>query len=292
MRSTCIFFLSVAAFVGAPAAAKCEPRFVEASQSINVSASEIGTGALTRENLNIRVENDGEGPCSGRLRFSYATPTDISPNATFQLSSGRQVIDILPDDSSAPSAKSDLSVSGIPNGKNGRTIPLDLSFASQWGILSGTQRWEILVSFVGESGIVTDTMVLYLNFLVPDAVELRIVGASGDDKIAEIRLGQLDSRKINRSDPFAIRVWSTSPYSVAFESENNGNLVKDGGGDRIPYILRIGGIQLESNGAGSKSMGRATGSLGDIHPMQVEVEPFVAQAGDYADRVSVTVTAG
>jgi hypothetical protein len=292
MRTTTLFMLSLAALYAAPAAAECAPRFTQATQTVNVNATDVGNSAVARENFDIRVGNDQTGPCSARLRFSRLTGGELRPDSGFQLASGNQEIDILPDESSAPLTKSDLFVPGIAGRSNGRAVPFRLTFATQWGVRSGVRQDEILVNLIDEGGVVVDTMILYVNFSVPDAVELRIVGATGNDRVAEIRLGRLDSTQTNRSDPFAIRVWSTSPYSIAFESENGGSLAKDGGSDRIPYILRLGGREVALNGVISESVGRATGALGDIHPVQVEVEPFVANAGDYADRVSVTVTAG
>ena len=292
MRTTTLFMLSLAALYAAPAAAECAPRFTQATQTVNVNASDVGNSAVARENFDIRVGNDQTGSCSARLRFSSLTGGEQRPDSGFQLVSGNQEIDILPDENSAPSTKSNLFVPGIAGRSNGRAVPFRLAFATPWGILSGVRQTEILVNLIDEGGVVVDTMILYLNFSVPDAVDLRIVGATGNDSVAEIRLGRLDSRQTNRSDPFAIRVWSTSPYSIAFESENNGNLMQDGGPDRIPYTLRLGGQEVPLSGTIAKTVGSATGTLGDIHPLQVEVEPFGANAGDYTDRVSVTVTAG
>ena len=70
MRTTTLFMLSLTALYAAPAAAECAPRFTQATQTVNVNASDVGNSAVARENFDIRVGNDQTGSCSARLRFS------------------------------------------------------------------------------------------------------------------------------------------------------------------------------------------------------------------------------
>jgi hypothetical protein len=277
--------------VGATAG-ECGPRFMQSSQTVTLNATDVGVGAEARENFQIRVQNEGNGACSATLRFARQTTSAGDPSLRYLLVSGGQVVDVLPSNVSVPSTRSDVSVPGLPGGTNGRAVPFRLTFPTEWGIASGTRREELLVTLVDEQGTAVDTMLLYFDIYVPPAVDLRIVGATGENAIAEIDLGDLESDRVNISDPFAVRVWSTSPYSVSFASEGNGALIHRDGLSRIVYSLRMDGAKVDLTGGTPRSVGHATGPLGDAHPLSIEVQPFVAEAGDYADRVSVTVTAG
>lgn len=276
----------------AAAAAECAPRFMQSSQTVTLNATDVGVGAEARENFQIRVQNDGNGACSATLRFARQTTSAGDPSLRYALFSSGQTIDVMPSNVSVPSTRSDVSVPGLPGGANGRAVPFRLAFPTEWGIASGTRKEEILVTLLDAQGTTVDTMLLYFDIYIPPAVDLRIVGATGYNAVADVNLGELESDRVNVSDPFAIRVWSTSPYSVSFESEGSGALVHRDGLSRITYSLRMDGAKVDLTGGTPRSVGRATGPLGDAHSLFIEVQPFVAEAGDYADRVSVTITAG
>lgn len=273
-------------------AGECAPRFTQGAQTVTLAATDVGVGAEARENFQIRVQNEGNGPCSATLRFARQTTSAGDPSARYSLVSGGQTVDVLPSELDVPSTRSDVFVPGLPGGANGRAVPIRLAFPTEWGITSGIHREELLVTLLNEQGAAVDTMLLYFNISVPPTVDLRIVGATGGNTVAEINLGELESDRVNLSDPFAVRVWSTSPYLVSFESEGSGALIHQNGLGRIPYSLRMDGAKIDLVGATPGAVGPATGPLGQAHPLLIEVQPFVAEAGDYADRVSVTVTAG
>ncbi|MEW4448953.1 hypothetical protein [Qipengyuania sp. JC766] len=289
MRNVAFLAALILNFYGAHASASdCAPRFTQSSQTVTVSATDIGVGGEARENFQIRVQNEGKGECSATLRLArQGTSTAIR----YVLTSGGQFVEVLPADLGVPTARSDVFVPGVPSGANGRAVPFRLTFATEWGLESGQQREEILVSLVDEQGVTIDTMSLYFDITVPSAVDLRIVGATGANAIAEVDLGDLEADRVNVSDPFAVRIWSTSPYSVSFQSEGNGALIHRDGASRIAYSLRMNGTKVDLTGI-PRSFGRATGPLGEAHPLLIEVQPFIAEAGDYGDRISVTVTAG
>lgn len=289
---TILATLAASLWVFPAAAGECAPRFTQSSQTVTLNATDIGVGAEARENFQIRVQNEGNGACSGSLRFARQTTSAGDPTLRYVIVSGGQMVDVLPSEVSVPSTRSDVFVPGLPSGANGRAVPFRLTFPTEWGIASGSRREEILVTLLDDQGNVVDTMLLYFDIHVPPSVDLRIVGATGANSIAEIDLGDLESGRVNVSDPFAVRVWSTSPYSLSFSSEGSGALIHRDGLGRIIYSLRMNGAKVDLTGGTSLSVGRATSALGDAHPLLIEVPPFVANAGDYADRVSVTVTAG
>jgi len=280
------------AAMSAPALA-CEPRFVQAAQTISLTATEVGNDIRIETSEQLRVRNEGSGQCNAFLRISRFATSSPDPSRTFDLTSGGQRIDILPSDVSAASSSSDLFVPGIPGGGvNGRAVPLRFSFPVPWGTASGVSSETLLVQLIDETGNVFDDLIMTVNLNVLPSVELRIVGATGEGRIARVDLGPLDPRAITRSDPFGVRVWSTSPYTVTFASTNAGALEHEIATDRIDYELRATGRLVDLSGSSPGAFGRMTGALGDFHSLEILVPPFVAQAGEYSDRVVVTVSAG
>ena len=284
--------LGMAAGLAATPTLACAPRFVQPSQTVQLTAVEVGANTETRENFQIRIRNENTGQCSASLRFSRLTTGVPGDAFGYRLESAGQTIDILPNEITAPSTNSDLFVAGIPGGgRNGRAVPFRLELPTEWGIASGSSSDTILVQMIDPVGDVVDTLALTIGINVLPAVELRIVGATGNDRIARIDLGALDARRSNRSDPFGIRVWSTSPYSVTYESENLGRLAHDTASDRIEYELLASGRAVDPSGTLPGSFGQKTTALGDFWPLEITVAPFTARAGGYSDRVTITVTA-
>ncbi|MEE4201597.1 hypothetical protein [Erythrobacter sp.] len=274
-------------------AATCEPEFVRSAQTISLTASEVGDNIRVEANEQLRVRNTAGGECNAFLRLARLSTSNPDPARAFVVASGGQLLDILPSDVSAASSSSDLFVPGIPGGgSSSRAIPLRFSFPAQWGIASGASSETLLVQLIDETGGVFDELVLTVNLNVLPTVEMRIVGATGSDRIARIDLGALNPRIVNRSDPFGLRVWSTSPYTVTFASSNAGALAHTVAADRIDYEMRAAGRRVDLSGGSPSAFGRRTDGLGDFHPLEISVPPFVSQAGDYSDRVTVTVSAG
>jgi spore coat protein U-like protein len=86
-------------------------------------------------------------------------------------------------------------------------------------------------------------------------------------------------------------VWSTSPYTISFVSENEGRLRHASAPNTIDYQLFMDGSEVNVMGLPAGMEPDGTDALGDFHPLQVQVQPFRARAGAYSDRVEVTVTA-
>ncbi|MEQ5789308.1 hypothetical protein J3454_15560 [Erythrobacter sp. NFXS35] len=271
----------------------CEPQFLQSAQTIMATASEVGNQDVIETEAQILVRNGGQDECAAFLRFSRFSTSAPDPSRIITLSTSGQTIDVLPSELSAASLASDIFIAAIPGGgTSSRPIPLRMTFPTDWGISSGTSSETFLVQLIDETGAAFDDLVLTVNLNVLPSVKLRIVGATGNDRIARIDLGPLDPRQVTRSNPFGVRVWSTSPYSVTFASENVGMLAHVNAGDRIGYEMRAAGREVDLSGASPGAFGRKTDAVGDYHPLEIAVPPFVAQAGDYRDRVVITVTAG
>ncbi|RJY09201.1 hypothetical protein D6201_07385 [Aurantiacibacter aquimixticola] len=160
-----------------------------------------------------------------------------------------------------------------------------------WGIGSGLTSSSILVQLISPDGQVVDQLNLAIDINVLPSVALRIVGATGQGRVARVDLGAIENDRINRSQPLGVRVWSTSPYQVTYRSANRGALVQADLPDRIEYELRAAGAVVDLTGNRPSTVGQRTSSLGDLHSLEVVVPPFEAQAGKYGDRVTITVTA-
>lgn len=292
MRILSILTMSLTLFAFPALAAECEPEFVDKSQTIVVSGIKIGLGEVSRENFSIRVRNDGTSPCSASVRFARLNGSAVSENLEYMLRSGSTSLSILPSEGSTGTSASDLFIPNLPKSNSGRNVPFILTVPSEWGIKSGFHSEQIQLNLIDPSGAVKDTMLLTINVNIPPAVSIRVVGATGSGEIARINLGDLNSTEISRSDPFGVRVWSTSPYLVTFRSENGGDLLHANGRDRIPYQLRMGQQLVNLGGSNQFTFSEHTSSLGEIHAMQAQAGPVTGvRAGHYDDRVTVTVTA-
>jgi hypothetical protein len=284
--------VAVFAFWSSPALAQqCTPEFVERSQTVTVGAIKVGVGESSRENFNIRVRNQGSGPCSATIRVARIDGSAVSANLEYRLRSGSSVLQILPNETAASTSQSELFVASLPAGQNGRSVPFQLTFPTDWGIEAGFHSEQLQLTILDKSGLVTDTLLLAINVNVPPSVSIRIVGATGSNRIASINLGDIKPNMISRSDPFGVRIWSTSAYSVSFTSENQGVLRHEGGQDSIPYEMRMDDQLVDLVAGGDFAFPDRTSSLGLVHRLRVQAGPAKGRAGEYSDRVTVTVTA-
>lgn len=270
------------------AAPDCQPEFVDSTETVNVTNVEVGLGEFSRESFNIRVRNAGQGPCNATIRFTRVGAATIDMPA-FSLRSGGTTLDVLAE-GGTPTLNSDLIIPNAPAGPQGRAVPFQITIPSEWGLKAGNYGEQIELSLLDVNGVEVDSLLLNINIRVPEAVALRVVGATGNGDVARINLGNLSSSAVTTSDPFAVRIWSTSGYRVAFASDNGGRLVHADNLDRFAYKLYFDGQSVNLAGADSFVFPDHTPSLGRIHPLRVEAGPVRARAGFYEDRVTVTVT--
>lgn len=284
---------ATAALAPAAAHAECEPRFLESAQSIVVPELKINAGGQTTETFGIRIRNEGSagGQCTGTLRFARSNTAPVTLPTAYSILTGGRTLEVLPNENVPGTAGSDYQTTQIPTGPNGANWPFRLVIPTGWGMPVGSWTEDLIVYLLDDTGNVVDQLFLTITFTVPPAVELRIVGVTGQNAIASIDLGELDPLSNNDSAPFGVRIWSTSAYTVSFDSQNEGRLIHANATDAIEYKLYMDGVAVNVAGAAAKHVPHGTDSLGELHPLKVRVEPFRAKAGDYSDRVEVTVTA-
>lgn len=290
MRRISLFLMACTAGFATPAlAGECRPEFVESTETVNFSSVQVGVGEFSREAFAVHVRNAGDGVCSATIRVRrIGAPLPETPPYT--LRSGATVFEILAE-GAAPTAHSDLPVANAPGNDQGRPVNFQLTLATEWGLQAGFYGEQVELALLDPAGAEVDTVVVSLNIDIPRAVAMRVVGATGDTAVARIHLGTLSPTAPTSSDPFGVRIWSTSGYRVSVTSENRGQLVHDSNLDRLPYELRFDQRRVNLEGADSFFYPQHTPSLGRLHPLRVTVGPVNARAGDYADRVTVTVTA-
>lgn len=296
-NSILVLWAAAAAIAPSSAAAQsqCEPEFLQSSQTVTVLAVDIGSSAYTIENFDLRLRNgskaNGGGSCATTLRLARLSTSPTIDLIAYTLQSRGKSLEILPSETAPGTAASDLRLANLPTGSNGLNLPFQLGVPSDWGTTSGRRTDDLLVMLVDATGTVVDTLNLTIVVDVAPAAEVRVVGATGLDSIAQLDLGVLDPTATTVSDPFGIRVWTNSPYTVRFVSQNLGKLVHEEDRGRISYELLMNSAPVSVTGGIATSVPRVTTALGDYHPLQVRVAPFSARAGSYSDRVEVTVTA-
>ena len=293
LRALALFVAAMSAFGPAAARAECTPRFTNSALSIVVPDLDLSSGGQSLENFSFRIRNEG-GPgdqCSARLRFVRSNTAPSNFVIDYTVLRGARVMDVLANESLPGTAGSDWRTTQISSGPNGANFPFKLAIPSGWGLPAGTWTDDVIALLVDDSGAVVDQLFISITFTVPPSVELRIVGATGENAIARVDMGDLDAGSINDSAPFGVRIWSSSAYTVSFDSQNQGYLRRSPSDDRIPYELYMDGARVGVLGGAAKYVPTHTGPMGNLHPLKVRVRPFQSRAGDYSDRVEVTVTA-
>lgn len=296
MRKLVASFLAVAALgTSSPAfaQAECVPEFVQTGQTVTLSNITVGRGQVANKTFQVAIRNAGDGNarCPARLRIARLSTSPTFGEFEYQIKARGRDLRILPNESVPANASSDLEITQLPGLTQGLNVPFRVVVPSNWGLSSGSQVDDLIVSLIDRAGNTTDTLRLTVALNVPPAVEVRTVGATGRNAIASVDLGVLDPDQVNVSNPFGIRVWSTSPYTVTFQSMNDGRLVHSSAASSIAYQLFMNRNEVSTRGVPAAYVPNGTDALGDLHRLRVQVRPFRARAGDYSDRVEVTVTA-
>lgn len=276
------------------AQSECQPEFVQVAQTVSLNDIEVGAGNTSTETFEIRIRNaaDENASCRATLRIARLSTAPSLGRIGYTLQAQGRILQVLQNESFPGTAESDLDIPQLPSTQTGIAVPVRVFVPSNWGLEEGAQVDDLLVFLLDQTGVVADELRLTLSLNVPPAVEIRTVGATGRDAIASIDLGTLDPNSVTTSNPFGVRVWSTSPYTISFRSENDGRLKHTSASNTIDYNLFMDGNEVNVMGLPAGSEPEGTDALGDFHPMQVRVYPFeMARAGDYSDRVEVTVTA-
>lgn len=299
-NSLSVIALLAATVPGVAHAQACDPVFLSSDQAATIDGIRIEPGAVATRDIFVRVANDasvagsGGGTCPATIRIARISPPPGPNFPVYTLRGpGNRQIEILPDRASAGTASSDIAIANAPQGPQGRAVKISVAVSTEWGLSAGTYVDELEVLLIDDTGNI-ETTKLTVTIIVPAAVSLRLVGAilgGGPGAPAQVDLGTLSSERRTQADNFAARIFSTGQYSVRLTSSNNGRLGHEAADENIPYRLYFDG-QLADLGSGAEfSYLGPTPRAGDLRPMRISVEPVVALAGRYSDRISVTVTA-
>lgn len=291
MRAYLAFSASLIAILPSAAYGACTPSFAGGSDTVTLAPSATMDSQQLTERFFITVRNDGDEACSLRLAVGRDVVNSDAqfPNYSLAGPNGNLILVALPAASSNPNVSVPITVPA-----NGQVaIPYDVRLTVGWGAQAGTYVEELgflLLSPSSRSEIASQRT--RLSLAIPAAARIRFAGASAAGGAARVEMGRLSPTSQTRSPPFAIRVLSTAGYRMELVSQNGGALVRDSGADRIAYQMSLGRRLLNLGGAGDAiTVGRHTNSAGDVHPVSIVIEPDPARhAGNYADRVTVTVT--
>ncbi len=307
MRSwTLLAPISLIAISAPGHAADCQPAFLGGDQSVVVDGVEVEPGGRATADFDIRVQNAagpggggsagaGGGPCEATIRIARIGGSADPDFPSYVLRApGNGRIEVLPDPASGGTADSDIFIANAPPGTNGRNVPLRLRVTTEWGSRAGTYVEQLVLLLVDRNGQVVDRSNLTITIVIPSAVSLRLIGAvigDGTSGPARVDLGNLSSTAVTRSQPFAAHILSTAPYVVRFSSTNLGNLLHEQGREQVPYRLFFEGALVDLAGSNEFPYLEPSPRRGDRRPMRIAVPPVTALAGNYSDRITVTVTA-
>ena len=291
---------------GTAPAADCQPQFIDRDYSIVVSGVEIEAGGQSVENFRVRVGNfstndpgpgagaAGSPPCAATILVAR---TDGPSGPGFPVYSirapGNQSVDILPDPSLPATLDGGVDIANAPPGPQGRAVPFRLNVSTGWGLTAGTYVEQLELLLLDETGTIVDRATLTITIEIPASVSIRLVGAvigGGANGPALVDLGELSNSEVTRSSPFGARIWSTASYLVEISSINRGNLLKEQGTETIPYDLTFDAMEVDLAAGWEFFYPPPTPASGVLRDMAVTVQPVTASAGEYSDRVTVSVS--
>jgi hypothetical protein len=283
----CLFGLALAA-MPATAFAECRPSFVDGSREVRLAASDSMDKQQLTDRFRVDVRNDGDSECKLRVRVTRDLGASDPGFPNYSLTGPGGNIAIT---SASPSDVS--SGSGLIIVQPGARVPVSYGVAVpvSWGMRNGDYRQQLVFAVSEESSntaLATSQVLLKLE--IPATARIRFAGVGGDGG-ARIDLGNLSTTVRTISSPFALRVLSTAGYQLRLSSQNGGRLRRTDGPDVIPYRLSVGGVPFNMASGDQLNVGQHTTSLGDVHSVQVTVDPDPTwHAGQYADRITVDVT--
>ena len=130
-----------------------------------------------------------------------------------------------------------------------------------------------------------------LTVEIPRSADAKIVGATGANSIASVDLGIVSNTTATSAPPFGMRIWSSSAYRYRITSQNLGRLVHDDGNTDIGFSMEVAGRPVDLANGSTFEASSHTGPMGDFYDLDIEVPATNAKAGNYRDRITVTVVA-
>lgn len=275
---------------------ECDVRFAQDSATIAMLAPGLGLGqqAIGEQTITVTLaqSNNGDddqrsGTCQIDLRLSRLTSDPSFPD--YRLTASGRALEA--GFSETVSSSQNQIIVTVPSGRSGQSINLQASVPAEWGTRAGRYNEQLQLALVGASGEILDRLALNLELDIPKAVDVMFVGATGTGQTSRVDLGALSATEPTRSPPFGLRVWSSSGYKVDISSENGGNLAHLQAMDAIPYQLEIDGRDVALSAAPAAfTRANATSRSGDLFRLGVFVPARRSVAGEYQDRITVSVS--
>ena len=297
---TIVIALLVAFIPSLVNAQDCDPEFASADQTVTIDGINIEPGAIATRSVQLRLRNrapgagSGGGRCPVTIRIARIAPPPGGDFPPYELRGpGNQQLEILPDRAAAGTPGSELSIANAPRGPQGRVVPIQIALPTEWGLRAGTYTDQLEVLLIDQAGNV-EARKLTVTIVIPATASLRLVGAvvgGGPGGPAQVDLGTLSSSRPTQAENFGARIFSTEQYSVRLTSSNRGRLRHENADAQIAYKLFFDGRLADLEGGTEYAYSGPTPRLGDFRPMRIVVDPVFADAGNYADRITVTVTA-
>lgn len=286
------------AFLMAPVAATAQPAtscdlsFSDRSLTITLLASDLGVGQSVAGRGDVLIEaihpDDGRQDCVASVRLSYISATPRFPD--YSMTASNQPI--VPSANETIGGPRNQVRVAVPSNRTTTTIALDAVAATEWGLVAGRQTEQLQLTLVGRDGDILDRIPLFIDLEIPKAVDVMFVGATGSGPASSIDLGDLSASERVTSQPFGVRVWSSSGYEFTIQSENAGNLVHQQALDQIPYELLVNGFRYELRSAPAPITSADPSEIGgDRYGLTISVPARRSIAGEYQDRLMITVNA-
>lgn len=156
---------------------------------------------------------------------------------------------------------------------------------------AGEYSADVRLTLRNAENDVVDQAALELEARVPEQVQAFISGASqSGGAYALLDLEELTTGEIGRA---TLRIRSTSDVRIKFDSEHEGRLARAQGG-RISYDLSADGAPVDLRQGGRRGYGVEASIPLTAREIDLQVrvgDTARAPAGEYRDRITITVTA-
>jgi len=242
--------------------------------------------------MQIELRNDGNGPCSGSIRF------DASRSSRYLTGSQEGRLSYL-----IVGESNGNDIIYDPRSDNGRSIGFNVARRSSvilrpqlrvnGGQAGRSGRYEALIDAVLDSGhgeSEKDRISVVLAVNVVPSVQANFVGTdAGGGSVATMNLGELVT---GQERSIGIQIRANASVDLTISSENHGRLNRDGGGGAVPYDLTFGSqrIDLEQTDSVRVRLGE-DGVRGLRRDVTVKVGDTSHQrAGRYRDVVTFRIS--
>jgi spore coat protein U-like protein len=285
--------LILAAFLPTAANAACEPSFASGSNVVTLTPAPSFDDQQIAQRFQVEIRNTGSDSCSLRLSVGrdIAASDPTFPAYTLSGPSGTIPPALLAGGEGEAGSPASVTIDVPANGRV--LVPYDASLTVGWGIAARTYEEELVFRlYPAGSQDELATQRTRLSLTIPTAARIRFSGASATDGAPIVDMGPLSPISRTVSPLFAIRVLSTAPYRVELVSENRGSLRRVGGTELIPYRLSLSSQEVNLSAGGTVlRVPSHSGPTGTVHPVVIQIDPDPTRhAGNYSDRVTVTVT--